>query len=346
MFYEKNISCPNCKNIKTQRRGVRRGKLKYYCPSCSKWFQINRLQKRVNEKALTLFHLDGISFRSLADQYDISVGAAYQKVTKYLESLPHIADITRKYCSRFCGVLEADGKYVKVKGYDRKIPVLYGIDYLTHDIPTYKLSVSENYQTCLSFFSSLRLLNYPLQAVICDENNNIYEACRYVYPKAIIQLCQNHYKENIRRSLDLNINQNYVGFMKKIEDLFIMKRSPDDFNRKAKNILNQYKQDNLCSNILVDIYKNNNLLLGWRQGHNIPTTTNLIESYNSHLQGRLETIKGFESFTHANCWLNGYFLRRRTKIFTGCTGKFRNLNGYNSLQKSKKLNLVIPPFFT
>jgi transposase-like protein len=270
----------------------------------------------------------------------------YNTVSKYLKNLPHIADITRKYCSRFSGIIEVDGKYIKVKGYERKMPVIYGIDYQTHDIPTYTLSETESYQALLSFFGSLRLLNYPLQAVVCDENTNIYEACRYVYPNAVIQLCQNHYKENIRRSLNLTINPHYEVCMRAIENLFLFKRSPDDFNRVAKNILNQYKTDNLVISIMIDIYKNKLLLNGWREGHNIPTTTNLIESYNSHLQGRLKTIKGFETFHHADCWLNGYFLRRRLKKLTGCEGKFRSLNGYNSLQKSKKPDVDIPPFFT
>lgn len=345
LFYEKNIHCPGCYSVKTQRRGVRRGKVKYYCTECNLWFQINRIKRKINEKILTLSHLDGVSFRALADQYNIGVGSAYNQVSGYLKSLPHCADITRKYCSRYSGILEVDGKFVKVKGYDRKIPVIYGVDYITHDIPTYKLSISENYQSCLSFFSSLRLLNYPLQAVVCDENMNIHNACRYIYPNAIIQMCQNHYKENIRRSLDLTANQQYVGFMRQIEQLFFFKRSSDDFNRFAKNILNQYKQDNLCAGILIDIYRNQTLLNGWRAGHNIPTTTNLIECFNSHLNGRLKTIKGFESFKHANLWLNGHFIRRRIKKFTGCKGKFKGLNGYNSLQKSKKPDIVIPAYF-
>jgi hypothetical protein len=63
------------------------------------------------------------------------------------------------------------------------------------------------------------------------------------------------------------------------------------------------------------------------------------------LQGRLKTIKGFESFSQANNWLNGYFLRRRVKKFSGCQGKFKGLNGYNSLQKTKKPDVDIPLYF-
>ncbi len=72
------------------------------------------------------------------------------------------------------------------------------------------------------------------------------------------------------------------------------------------------------------------------QHRHIPQTTNLIESYNSHLEGRLKTIKGFESFTHADNWLNAYFLRRRLKPFTDCSGKFATLNGTCSMEQTMK----------
>ena len=196
---------------------------------------------------------------------------------------------------RYSGIVITDGKYVRIKGYDRKIPVLYGIDYATHDIPTYYLAPSENYQACIQYFGSLKLLNYPLQAMVCDENINIFEACRFVYPGAITQLCQNHYKENIRLSLDLAHNPKYHSFMHGIEELFVRKRSPDDFNKRGKTLFNQYKQDPLCTSILIDIYRQQELLCAWRKGTGIPTTTNLIECFNSHLQDRLKALQGFES---------------------------------------------------
>lgn len=66
----------------------------------------------------------------------------------------------------------------------------------------------------------------------------------------------------------------------------------------------------------------------------VPRTNNLIESYNSHLESRLKTLKGFKSFIHADNWLNAYFIHRRSKTFTDCEGKFKRLNGFCSLQKT------------
>ncbi len=270
---------------------------------------------------------------------------AYRYCLDALRSLPHCADLTRKYCSRFSGILLVDGKYVEVRGFKYKIPVIYGVDFYTHDIPTYVFATSENYLILKKFFSSLRLLNYPLQSFVSDDNLNIPRACFEIYPKASWQLCTTHFKENIRQSLEVRKDDKYKDFMKGIESLFEYKISEDNFNKLAKNLLNRYIGDELCVRILLDIERRKPNLLAYLKVHKTPTTNNLIECLNSHLQGRLETIKGFESFKHANLWLNGYFLRRRTKPFTDCEGIFKHLNGKCSLQQSIKPDVDLPRIF-
>lgn len=250
--------------------------------------------------------------------------------------LPHCADITRQYCSRFCGILLVDGKYVAVKGYDRKIPVLYGIDYLTHDIPTYIFSVAENYSTCIAFFQSLKLLLYPLQAVVYDDNVNIYQAAQKVYPDCVIQLCHNHYKETIRAALSVRTDSTYIPFMREIEGLFSRRRSQDEFQTIAGKLVRRYGSDLRCMSVLADIQRRLPLLTGYMHQKRIPRTTNLIESFNSHLQGRLDTIKGFQSFTSADSWLNAYFVKRRVIPFTDCEKMFRFLNGKTALEQTMK----------
>src|SRR5690606_20592506 len=134
----------------------------YSCLSCGKWYQINRAPARYRPEHLTRLHLNGMSFRTLAREYDLSLGKTYQVVTGYLSRLIHCADLTRRFCTRFSGILLVDGKYLKVKGYSREVPVIYGVDYASHDIPTYALTRGESLTACKKFFGSLKLTNYPL----------------------------------------------------------------------------------------------------------------------------------------------------------------------------------------
>jgi hypothetical protein len=138
--------------------------------------------------------------------------------------------------------------------------------------------------------------------------------------------------------LGLNVGQDvtYQPFMEEIEWLFEKKRGKDEFIRQAGKVYAKYKSDPVCVATMADIQKRLPQLLGYQNVSGVPTTTNLIESFNSHLEGRLKTIKGFESFKHADAWLNAYFIRRRTKKFTDCEGKFSKLNGKCSLQLSLK----------
>lgn len=339
-----NPLCPFCRS-KTWKKGKRRGKLKYQCQNCKQWFQVNHSSKTINAKRLLLLHLDGLSFRSLADIFNVSVGSVYNYCLSEMKKLPHLADVTRKYSGRFCGTLLTDGKFVKVKHYERKIPVIYGVDYLSHDIPHYRLALSENYQVCQKFFASLKLLNYPMQAVVCDDNRNIYEACKYVFPRSIIQLCLTHFLEHIRVEYDSRKQLVHQPFVSDIEYLFSTKRAREDFNSRARKLVIKYKDHQDYVNTLMNIALRKDKLLAYLICQGVPQSNNLIECLNSHLQGRPETIKGFESFEHANLWLNAYFLRRRTKKFTDCEGKFKKLNGKTPLEISKKRGVYLPIFF-
>ena len=262
----------------------------------------------------------------------MDASTVYRKVKPLLGELPHCADLTRGNDKHYSGILLVDGKYSHVKGYQDKIPVVYGLDYLTHDIIHFILSRGENYHTSLSFFQSIKLLGYPLHALVCDDNQNFQMACRRTYPKAVIQICHNHYKESIRRQLFVRSDSTYRPFMFEIETLFSRKRTREEFFILARKILIKFGHDPKCQAVLLDIARRKEVLLAYTLEKQIPRTNNLIECFNSHLEGRLKTIKGFQSIHHAKLWLNAYFIQRRLKPFTDCQDKFKKLNGKCSLQ--------------
>lgn len=124
--------------------------------------------------------------------------------------------------------------------------------------------------------------------------------------------------------------------MRDIEELFEKRISQQEFSKLAGKIVLKYSSDPRCAAIMADIQRRLPMLTGYMAAKRIPRTTNLIESFNSHLEGRLKTVKGFQSFKHADTWLNAYFLNRRLKPFTDCEKRFRHLNGKRSLELSKK----------
>lgn len=223
-----------------------------------------------------------------------------------------------------------DGKYLSVKGYDRKIPLLWCLDYYSHDPIIHMLAPSESYQAYSAFFKKLKALNYPLRVLVCDEHEAIIQAVSFHYPKIKIQLCTNHYKENIRRILRVRSNDEHEYFMDKVERLFrVTKFSKLKYD--GNYLIRRFADNPVYLKILLDIAKKQPLLSTYLIDKKVPSTTNLIEVYNSHLEARVRSLKGFNSFHTAELWLNAYVMNRRLSKFTSCSKKFKYLNGQCSL---------------
>ena len=309
---------------------------------------------RPSEEPLLLRHLKGASIRTLARVINKSVDTAYRRIMQELSVLPHNNEITLRYCNpkRFCGFLVIDGKFVTVKGYDRKIPFIYGIDYLTHDIPICMLAPSENYQALVQFFIKLKNTGYELLALICDDNESIRMAALHVYPSCVVQLCHVHFLENIRRTLKTRSEETYRGFLADLEErIFDLPcLGQKNLERHIRWRAPRHYDDPLKIATLQHIFNYSDLLTGYVKAEHLfhngcPKTTNLIESYNKQLNGRLKTIQGFRSFQSAERWLSAWILARRLTPFTDCRGRFKRLNGTSSLENTRMTKYRLPKLF-
>lgn len=261
----------------------------------------------------------------------------FLKVKKEIESLPDNAFLTKTLCNpfRFSGILVMDGKYVAVKDYKQKIPFIYGIDYLSHDIPLGGLYPAEDEMAFVSFFARLKELGYALRAVVADDRAGLKPALLRVFPHARLQLCHTHYLQNIRELLHIRTEETYQDFFYTLRQIFRRARSEDQVLRELK-FLREKTKSRILLNILQEVESRKAELFAFRQIPDCPSTTNMIEAYNSHLQGRLKTIKGFQGFDSARRWLNTYLIRRRTKTLTDCKGRFKFLNRHASLELTIK----------
>lgn len=144
-----NPKCHFCGGSKTQKRGSQKGLKRFFCIICCRSFSVDYRKKSV----LWTSHIDGIPFRKLANLYGISQGKAFGQVEEEMNQLPENTYLSATCCNRWSGILNIDGKYVKVKGHEKKIPFIYCLDFLTHDIPVGILVPSESYQAFLKAVS-------------------------------------------------------------------------------------------------------------------------------------------------------------------------------------------------
>ncbi len=299
------------------------------------------------EQPLWIKYVDGVPIRPLANELKLSPAKVFRKIRKEMDALPTNNWLTATYCNRWSGILNTDGKYIKAKGYKKKIPFIYGIDFLIHDLPIGLLAPSENETAFLKYFYLLKQINYPLQIVICDDISPLKIALLRVYPKAKIQLCLTHYVENIRQNLRIKTEEKYQTFFKELMiNVFINKDNLKIRINALGDLYEKYAKQNVeLQYILIDIYKRHKELFAYLDIQNCPRTNNIIESFNSHLQARLKSIKGFQSFHSAERWLNAWMLRRRTKPYTDCQGIFKKYNGKIPLEISIKKQAKWPKFY-
>ena len=123
------------------------------------------------------------------------------------------------------------------------------------------------------------------------------------------------------------------------------KLSEETFNHWLWCLYKDYHHNQDTLAVLLNIQRYKKELLGYKGISQAPVTNNIIEGLNSHLERRLVALCSFQTLQHAKLWLNGYFLRRRTKPYTDCEGKFRHLNGKSSLDQSLKNKTQFPTLF-
>ena len=318
------------------------------CKSCNKTFSKNYEFKR-NTKDILKDFLDGISVRKLSNgAKGFTPTILFNKLFNLVKTIPNNISITYNFCEmyKFSGKLVFDGTYFPVRPFEREIPMIWGIDYDSHDIPHAILVPSENYLACHKYFNELKAINYPLKYLVCDDNSNIKLAALDVFPDVVIQTCLKHYLTNIVLDLNIKTSDKYQNFFNDVYDIVFGKRYCEiELCWAVQQIYPKYSDNPTCVFWLTDIMKRRKELTNYHLFENAPRTTNLIEAYNSHIKDRFDLFRGFKSFKHARCWLNAYVVYRRVRDLRSCGKKFKKLNGKCSLQNTLKFDKKLPNIF-
>ena len=274
------------------------------------------------------------------------MGTAAGRVKEELKTLPGNEMLTQTYCARFGGVLCVDGVYVRVKGWKKATPFIYGIDYETHDVPAGVLDFAESEDAFRHFFTMVKDAGYPLRFVVSDEATALKPALQEIFPDAKVQLCYVHVLRNIKETLGITrVCTLHLPFFLRVR-LLLKTRGEEARRGEFKAIQEEYGRNPLYRFVLSEVASKWDDLFRYeavqRMGIRCPKTTNLIEGYNNHFKARVKNIKGFESFSSAMRFLNAWMIRRRFAPFTDCKKPFKHLNGYSSFEKSRNPDLPWP----
>jgi Transposase, Mutator family len=328
--------------LRTQKWGSRRGLKRYRCEQKHNF----SIDFRPKPEPFWKAFIAGTPLSGIAEQSGLTSGAVAKRLKRELAALPKNEDITKQYCTNFCGVLVLDGVYVAVKGLPKKIPFIYGIDFLTHDIPAGILDFAESEAAFLRLFLILKEVGYPLKAVVCDEAMAVRPALRKVFPDAVIQLCHVHVLRNIREDLHLSsFDKTHMPFFREIQRL-LAAQGEENRRNIFKDIALRFDANELYWGILKSIRRRWEDLFRYeatrRQGIACPRDTNLIEAFNGQFKDRYRNTKGFEMISSAERFVNAWMIKRRFTPFRECGEHFKHLNGHTSFEKSRNPDLPMP----
>jgi len=160
-----------------------------------------------------------------------------------------------------------------------------------------------------------------------------------------VQLCLNHIKEGIRRLLKVRSDATHKSFFTRLAFAFTLKYKLADYHSYIRKLIRLHSAHLIYSAILFEIVKKDEYLTTHLKYHHCPSTNNLIEAFNSHIEARLKLFRGFQSQLSAEIWLNAYVMNRRLSKFTDCTDKFKHLNGsvslaYTAMDEAIKVSLL------
>jgi len=272
--------------------------------------------------------------------------------------------------------------------------LIWGADYLSHDIPHFEFDDSENAFAFDRYFRKLKSIGYPLKTVTTDDRRELIRALKRHFPDCIVQLCTRHYLKKISRILGIGMikirirskeklidklfdgeDSNYIPATRfwsiesaarlanEIAELEFKYELLIDFQNIVESMIYasgyeiaEYRfeslvkyfwpkrfamreyfdksQIDIVKKLVRDFKEHKEYLLNYLQyPHlNIPRTNNLIEGYNSQLELRLNSIKGFETIETAENYLNVWIVKRRFSKFTDCKKDFKCLNGKTPLE--------------
>jgi hypothetical protein len=301
--------------------------------------------------------LERASLRILARRFHKSKNTILKIIHRVTSRLPSSVSIQKKFLPSWSGVLIFDGKVVRV--YDKlstklkhsslsedelrwmnKMRWLVGVDFGTGDLPHDDLAQSESKIDLVIYFKTLKTLNYPLKAVVCDGNECIPDAVKFVFGNEIvIQLCTRHFMEGLRKLLPEEEKPKKRERLEKLLSLIQYVIEADDIEEAKENLMaltlyaktlrHPLKKQFLE---LFELHKNELCAHLLHPELGLPHTSNDVENLIRQVNQRLKSLGRFSHQIYARDYLHAWALLRRFTPFTDCKGARRYRNGKAPLE--------------
>lgn len=231
------------------------------------------------------------------------------------------------------GHLQVDGKHLLVN--NTWVVLLIAVDIYTMDVPMAVLCYEENTVSFRFLIETLLKLKYPFRSLTTDLGKGFVKESQILLPGVPHQVCSVH----LQRYLDQRVPKR----PQKDKELILQFRGMAQNLLQARNLaqyernLSEFKALGIeaaqihagCQSIYRCIIKYQDCLKQHYQDEDIQNNSNTVECVISHISGKLNQVKKFESFLGAHYTLTLSMLYWRLHPFT--TSRFKERNGKSPL---------------
>lgn len=314
---------------------------RFKCTNCGITFVLTNQRKNIRglAKRVLLESLERASVRVLARRFGRSKTTIMKYIHDTSQRLGNSVGVANKVKPCWGNILVVDGTYVPMNKKMGRTHMcwLTGLDYRTGDLPHYATADEETMIDLVLFFTVLKNeLQYDLNVLVCDGNEDIPRAARKVYGDHIlVQRCTRHFTQSLKRKtreFGIHDNSHTQHLLQNIQH--VIEADTLDQAEQYLEHLKLMRCQNSGERILMNDFTDhvNELTTHIQYPHlHLPHTTNDIESLFTQLKMRTDTIRQFQKIPYITHYLNAWSLWRRTTPFTDCKGKRRYRNNQTPL---------------
>lgn len=336
MTITKKKRCPRCSSLETKKQGyvyskirssrglINRKTQRYFCNSCSLNFTASGYNKRkrisdeLKKKAVNDYVLTKNSLQEVAERYSVSKSSVLNWLSGVSSEYPQLTCIKQK--SKLSGLIQIDGKELKIKGQRRSL--LVAMDAITKHPIHYGLYKGETKESASHFLIQVKqTYATEIKGVISDFGRGkcFIGIVQEVFPNVPHQICLIHFMRYVWLFLPRTRRSEF--FWRNAILKILIKRIITSACREESLMWLQKLQElipffraSYHKRFIRSVIVNYESLTRYYDYDFLQTNTNGIENLNRQLERKLKNLDGFKSEENVNAFLRIWFANYKIKL--------------------------------
>lgn len=312
MVKTKKFRCSHCHSLNVIQWGKQSGKQRYHCHDCGRYF--TRSNSGVSRKNKEIWFRNWIVGKQTLDQLSKQSGYSISTLKRFFHYYLNHYPTWQMQSSEKVNLL-IDGTY-----FANKVCLVLYRDNNIKATQIYRLTDGEWFEEIAEDIQNLLDMGIQIESVTCDGLSNIIKAVRKTSPNTIIQRCVIHIQREVLIWLTRNPKSEAGGELRQlVRELHLIKNRDDwgywvvalvkwyEIHKDYVNEKSYYPQSKRywfthksVRRAFIHIKRALPDMFHYLDNHNIPKSTNALESFFGHLKKNISIHRGLSKEHYKN----------------------------------------------